>query len=194
MKHAALILAAVLAVPAFAGCDKAPTTSARDRHAGTGEIRRTGTANASVVAAVRSPARPRLDQPRRFTAPSYRTRCRFSNTERPRRAPSRAAEGISRGAPCPCNARRSPAAAGVEPRRLPGFVARARSLACDLGIRFGQVSNDAKLGVRLLECRDGRQRRLDVMVDLRLVALDLEVHERGAPVGRELGAVTAVER
>jgi hypothetical protein len=53
MRHAALILAAVLAVPAFAGCDKAPTTSARDRQAGTGEVRHAGTANASVVAAVK---------------------------------------------------------------------------------------------------------------------------------------------
>ena len=53
MRHAALLLAAVLAVPAFAGCDKAPTTSARGRQAGTGEIRRAGTPNASVVAAVR---------------------------------------------------------------------------------------------------------------------------------------------
>jgi hypothetical protein len=52
MKHAALILAAVLAVPAFAGCDKAPT-SARDARQSTGEIRATGTANASVVAAFR---------------------------------------------------------------------------------------------------------------------------------------------
>ncbi len=50
MKHAALILAAVLAVPAFAGCDKAPT-AAREARQGTGEIRATGTANASVVAA-----------------------------------------------------------------------------------------------------------------------------------------------
>lgn len=50
MKHTALILAAVLAVPAFAGCDKAPTT-ARERQAGDPEIRHTGTANASVVAA-----------------------------------------------------------------------------------------------------------------------------------------------
>jgi len=54
MKHAALILAAVLAVPAFAGCDKGPTTAARGgRSAGNAEIRRTGTPNASVVAAVR---------------------------------------------------------------------------------------------------------------------------------------------
>jgi hypothetical protein len=53
MKHAALIVAAVLAVPAFAGCDKAPTTSARERDAGNVEIRATGTANASVVAAVK---------------------------------------------------------------------------------------------------------------------------------------------
>jgi hypothetical protein len=53
MKHATLILAAVLAVPAFAGCDKAPTTSAGGRQAGDVEVRRTGTANASVVAAVR---------------------------------------------------------------------------------------------------------------------------------------------
>ena len=51
MKHATLILAAVLAVPAFAGCDKAPTTSARGGDAGSVEVRRTGTANASVVAA-----------------------------------------------------------------------------------------------------------------------------------------------
>jgi len=47
MKHAALILAAVLAV----GCDKAPTTSARGRDGGTVEVRHTGTASASVVAA-----------------------------------------------------------------------------------------------------------------------------------------------
>lgn len=54
MKHSALILAAVLAVPAFAGCDKGPTTAARDgRSAGNTEIRHTGTANASVVAAFR---------------------------------------------------------------------------------------------------------------------------------------------
>jgi hypothetical protein len=53
MRHAALILAAVLAVPAFAGCDKGPTTSARGRDAGTVEVRRTGSANASVVAAFR---------------------------------------------------------------------------------------------------------------------------------------------
>lgn len=52
MKHAALILAAVLAVPAFASCDKAPT-SARGRDAGTVEARHTGTANASVVASYR---------------------------------------------------------------------------------------------------------------------------------------------
>ncbi|HEU4556676.1 MAG TPA: hypothetical protein VFS20_02460 [Longimicrobium sp.] len=52
MKHAAMILAAVLAVPAFAGCDKAPTT-ARERQAGPAEPRATGTANASVVAAFR---------------------------------------------------------------------------------------------------------------------------------------------
>ena len=51
MKHAALILA-VVAVPAFAGCDEAPTT-ARERQAGAPEIRHTGTANASVVAAFR---------------------------------------------------------------------------------------------------------------------------------------------
>jgi len=50
MKHAALILAAVL-VPAFA-CDKAPT-SASQRQAGDAGVRRTGTANASVVAAFR---------------------------------------------------------------------------------------------------------------------------------------------
>jgi hypothetical protein len=53
MKHAALTLAAVLAVPAFAGCDNGPTTSARERNAGNVEIRATGTANASVVAAVK---------------------------------------------------------------------------------------------------------------------------------------------
>ena len=53
MKHAALIAAAVLAVPAFAGCDKAPTTSASGRSAGNVDIRATGTANASVVAAVK---------------------------------------------------------------------------------------------------------------------------------------------
>jgi hypothetical protein len=53
MRHAALILAAVLAVPTFAGCDKAPTSSARDRQAGSVEVRHTGTANASVVAAVK---------------------------------------------------------------------------------------------------------------------------------------------
>ncbi|HET7459720.1 MAG TPA: hypothetical protein VFJ82_00675 [Longimicrobium sp.] len=54
MKHAALVLAAVLAVPAFAGCDKAPTTAARDgRSTGNTDIRHTGTANASVVAAFR---------------------------------------------------------------------------------------------------------------------------------------------
>ena len=53
MKHAALILAAVLAVPALAGCDKAPTTSARGRDDGSVEIRRAGTANASVTAAYR---------------------------------------------------------------------------------------------------------------------------------------------
>lgn len=52
MKHTALVLAAVLAVPAFAGCDKAPTT-ARERQAGDPEIRHAGTANASVVAAFR---------------------------------------------------------------------------------------------------------------------------------------------
>src|SRR5215213_3905347 len=52
MKRVALILAAILAVPAFASCDRAPT-SARERQAGDGEIRRTGTANASVVAAVK---------------------------------------------------------------------------------------------------------------------------------------------
>lgn len=53
MRHTALILAAVLAVPAFAGCDRAPTAAARGRQDGNVEIRRTGTANASVVAAVR---------------------------------------------------------------------------------------------------------------------------------------------
>ena len=53
MKHAALILAAALAVPAFAGCDKAPTSSARERQAGPADPRATGTANASVVAAFR---------------------------------------------------------------------------------------------------------------------------------------------
>jgi hypothetical protein len=53
MKHTALLLAAVLAVPAFAGCDKTPTAGARDRQAGSVDIRHTGTANASVVAAVR---------------------------------------------------------------------------------------------------------------------------------------------
>jgi len=51
MKHAALILAALLAAPTFASCDKAPTTSARGRDAGTVDVRHTGTANASVVAA-----------------------------------------------------------------------------------------------------------------------------------------------
>ncbi|HKP74183.1 MAG TPA: hypothetical protein VJT67_01515 [Longimicrobiaceae bacterium] len=50
MKRSALILAAVL-VPAFA-CDKAPT-SASQRQGGNIEVRRTGTANASVVAAYR---------------------------------------------------------------------------------------------------------------------------------------------
>lgn len=53
MKHAALILAAVLAVPAFAGCDRAPTSAARGRQSGSTEIRHTGTPNASVVAAFR---------------------------------------------------------------------------------------------------------------------------------------------
>src|SRR5688500_14740841 len=53
MKHPHLILAAGLALPAFAGCDNAPTTSARGRNAGEAEIRGTGTADASVVAAVR---------------------------------------------------------------------------------------------------------------------------------------------
>jgi hypothetical protein len=53
MRHAALILAAALAVPAFAGCDKAPTASARGRDAGSVDARHTGTANASVVAAVK---------------------------------------------------------------------------------------------------------------------------------------------
>jgi len=51
MKHAALILAAALAVPAFAGCDGAPTTARDGRSTGNTEIRHTGTANASVVAA-----------------------------------------------------------------------------------------------------------------------------------------------
>jgi len=46
----------VLAVPAFAGCDNAPTTSARERQSGNVDIRHTGTANASVVAAVRLPS------------------------------------------------------------------------------------------------------------------------------------------
>lgn len=50
MRHTALILAAVL-LPAFA-CDKAPT-SASQRQAGNVDVRRAGTANASVVAAVR---------------------------------------------------------------------------------------------------------------------------------------------
>jgi hypothetical protein len=53
MRHAALILAAVLAVPALASCDKAPTTSAGGLGAGDVEVRHAGTANASVVAAVR---------------------------------------------------------------------------------------------------------------------------------------------
>lgn len=53
MRHAALILAAVLAVPALASCDKAPTTSAGGRQAPDVEVRRAGTPNASVVAAVR---------------------------------------------------------------------------------------------------------------------------------------------
>lgn len=53
MRHAALILAAVLAVPALASCDRAPTTSAGGRQAGDVEVRRAGTANASVVAAYR---------------------------------------------------------------------------------------------------------------------------------------------
>jgi len=52
MRHATLILAAVL-LPAFA-CDRAPTAaSAGGSRAGSVEIRRTGTANASVVAAYR---------------------------------------------------------------------------------------------------------------------------------------------
>ena len=53
MRQAVLILAAVLAVPAIAGCDKAPTTSANGRGAADVEVRRAGTANASVVAAFR---------------------------------------------------------------------------------------------------------------------------------------------
>jgi hypothetical protein len=53
MRHATLILATVLAIPAFASCDEAPTTSARGRDAGGVEIRRAGTANASVAAAFR---------------------------------------------------------------------------------------------------------------------------------------------
>lgn len=53
MRQAVLILAAVLAVPAIAGCDKAPTTSANGRGGGDVEVRRAGTANASVVAAFR---------------------------------------------------------------------------------------------------------------------------------------------
>ncbi|MFL5383455.1 MAG: hypothetical protein ACJ8GN_13130 [Longimicrobiaceae bacterium] len=53
MRHAALILAAVLAVPAFASCDNAPTAGARGRDAGSVDVRHTGTANASVVAAVK---------------------------------------------------------------------------------------------------------------------------------------------
>lgn len=48
------LLGAVLALPALASCDRAPTSAAREgRTAEGGEIRRTGTANASVAAAVR---------------------------------------------------------------------------------------------------------------------------------------------
>ena len=54
MKHAAFILAAVLAIPAFAGCDRAPTTAARDgRSTGSTDVRHAGTPNASVTAAFR---------------------------------------------------------------------------------------------------------------------------------------------
>lgn len=53
MKRIALLLSAVLAVPAIAGCDRAPTANAVERQPGGAEIRRAGTANASVVAAVR---------------------------------------------------------------------------------------------------------------------------------------------
>ncbi len=53
MKQKALALLAVLAIPAIASCDRAPTAAAGSRQAGGTEIRRDGTANASVVAAVR---------------------------------------------------------------------------------------------------------------------------------------------
>ena len=53
MRQAVLILAAVLAVPALASCDKVPTTSAGGRQIGNVEIRAAGTPNASVVAAYR---------------------------------------------------------------------------------------------------------------------------------------------
>lgn len=51
MRTTALVLLAALAVPA-ASCDRAPT-AARSRAPGETTIRKTGTANASVVAAVR---------------------------------------------------------------------------------------------------------------------------------------------
>lgn len=51
MRTTALVLLAALVVP-VASCDRAPT-AARNRAGGDVEIRKTGTANASVVAAVR---------------------------------------------------------------------------------------------------------------------------------------------
>jgi len=53
MTRSILPLLALLALPALASCDRAPTTARDGRSAGSTEIRRTGTANASVVAAVR---------------------------------------------------------------------------------------------------------------------------------------------
>lgn len=51
-RHARLLLA-LLAVPAVASCDRAPTTAREGRTTGSTEIRRTGTANASAVGAVK---------------------------------------------------------------------------------------------------------------------------------------------
>jgi hypothetical protein len=53
MKRSALVLLAVLAAPAIASCDRAPTTAREGRTTGNTDVRRTGTANASVVAAFR---------------------------------------------------------------------------------------------------------------------------------------------
>jgi hypothetical protein len=53
MKRHALALVTLLAIPAIASCDRAPTAAAGTRQAGGTEARRTGTANASVVAAVK---------------------------------------------------------------------------------------------------------------------------------------------